>query len=83
MITQILKSQILQYLRRRLSVCSLRAQASCLLSRLGHMGEGSKDAATRRDIAKSMEERARQDIRAHWESSVRGRHITRVGHLVI
>ena len=47
------------------------------------MGEGSKDAATRRDIAKSMEERARQDMRAHWESSVRGRHITRVGHLVI
>ena len=30
------ESQILQQLRRRLSVCATRAQASCMLARLGH-----------------------------------------------
>ena len=33
------ESQVLQQLRWRLSVCSIRAQSSCLLSRLGHTGE--------------------------------------------
>ena len=51
------------------------------MARLGHTGEGSRNAATRRDLARSREEGVRLDMRAHWESSVRGRHIAREGHL--
>ena len=77
------ESQVLQQLRRRLSVCAVRSQASCLLARLGHTGEKAWEAAMRRDMARSREETIRQDMIAHWESSVRSRHITRVGQLHI
>ena len=69
-------SQILQYLCCSLSVCAIRSQASCLLSRLVHTGENACDAA------KSREERVREDMRSHFESSARGRHLSRVGHLI-
>ena len=65
------ESQFLQQLRRRLSVCGIRAQANCLLSRLGHMGPGVKEASERRKLARSREEIIRRDLISHWESSVR------------
>ena len=75
------KSQLLQMYRRRLSICAIRAQSSCLLSRLSHWGEGASQAARRRDQAKHQGELARQDIRAHWEANVRGRRIITPGLL--
>ena len=76
-------SQILQYYRRRLSICSVRAQASCLLARLGHFGHQASQAAKRQDKARGVEEASKQEMRSHWEASVRGRRISRVGFLHI
>lgn len=42
--------------RRVLSVSFIRAQATCLLLRVGHMGEGANSAADRRLLASRMEE---------------------------
>ena len=76
------RSQILQHLRRRLSVCAITAQSSCLLCRLGHMSEGAQEASVRRNLAKSRDEFARQELRAHFEAGIRGRYMQdRVGHL--
>ena len=41
-------SLILQQYRRRISVCAIKAQSACLLSRLGHFLEGARMAAQRR-----------------------------------
>ena len=64
------RSQILQLYRRRLSVCAVKAQATCLLSRLSHFGDGARDAAKRRDISRLQEDLMRRDLRAHWEANV-------------
>ena len=70
------KSQILQRFRRRLSICAVKSQAACLLSRLSHFGEAAQLVAKRRDKARVEEDFARRDIRAHWEANVRGRRIS-------
>ena len=77
------ESQILQYVWYSLSVRAVHAQSPCLLSHLGHTGDKARDAAMLRDAARSCEERVRQDVRAHFESSGRGRHLKRVGHLIL
>ena len=51
------------------------------MARLGHTGEGSRNAATRRDLARSREEGVRLDIRAKLGIQLSGRHISRVEHL--
>ena len=76
-------SQILQHYCCRLSICSVRAQASCLLARLGHFGHHASQAAKRRDKARGVEEASQQEMRSHWEASVRSRRISRVGFLHI
>ena len=75
------ESQILQQMRRRLSVCSIRAQSACLLSRLGHTGEGAKSAADRRIAVRVREELLKQDFRNHWEAHLRGRQPIQFGRL--
>ena len=46
------------------------------------MGDGAAAAAESRNLAKSRFERARQELRAHFEAGIRGRHLQeRVGHL--
>ena len=75
---------ILHQMRRRLSVTIIRAQSSCLLSRLGHFSPGAKDAAKRRASSKLKEEAIAQDRRAHFQAHIRGRHIhEKVGALWI
>ena len=66
---------LLHQMRRRLSVSIIRAQSSCLLSRLGHYSPGAKDAAKRRAISKQREESLSQDRRAHFLAHIRGRRI--------
>ena len=52
---------LLHQLCRRLSVSIIRAQSSCLLSRLGHFQPGAKEAAKRRALTKQREELLSQD----------------------
>ena len=75
------RGQLLHQLRRELSVTAVRAQASCLLSRLGHIGSGAREAAQRRTRAKQTVELARKDALAHWEAEVRGGRLRPVGRL--
>ena len=42
--------------RRLLSCLFVRSQASCLLARMGHLGEGAKECAVRRRVAMTGEE---------------------------
>ena len=51
-VSQFQGSQILQQVRRRLSVCSVRAHAACLLSCLGHIKPEAKEATERRSLAR-------------------------------
>ena len=66
---------LLHQMRRRLSVTIIRAQSSCLLSRLGHFSPGAKEAAKRRALSKRSEEINSQDRRAHFFAHIRGRRI--------
>ena len=52
---------LLHQLCRRLSVSIIRAQSSCLLSRLGHFQPGAKEEANRRALTKQREELLSQD----------------------
>ena len=46
------------------------------------MGDRAAAAADSRNLAKSKLEKARQELRAHFEAGIRGRHLQeRVGHL--
>ena len=76
-------SQVLQQFRRRLSICAIRSQSGCLLSRIGHYGDTAAQAAKRRDQARAQDEAAKLELRAQWEASVRGQRISRVGVLHI
>ena len=66
---------LLHQMRRRLSVAIIKAQSSCLLSRLGHYSPGAKEAAKRRASTKHREELNQQDQRAHYQAHIRGRRI--------
>ena len=74
---------LLQHLRHRVSVCSVRAQASCLLSRLGHTGPGAKLAAQRRSFEKKRQEMIDRDLACHFEAHICGRRLQRLGGLHI
>ena len=69
----------LHQMRRRLSVAIIRAQSSCLLSRLGHFSPGAKHAAKGHAISKQREEFLAQDHQAHFLAHVRGRRIHEEG----
>ena len=76
-------SLILQQFRRRFSVTAVNAQSACLLTRLGHMGEGARQAAQRRALCLRQDEASRQDLRAHFDAHIRGRRLHRAGLLHI
>ena len=75
------RASFLHHYRRCLGITAVRAQAQCLLARTGHLGQGAKDAADRRQIARNLAERSRGEMRAHWEAHVRGRRLHTVGGL--
>ena len=72
---------LLQQLRRRLSVCAIRAQSACLLSRLGHYRPAAQAAAKRRETEIQRHELSNRDLRSHWLATVRGRGLQRIGSL--
>ena len=71
---------ILAQYRRVLACTFVRAQASCLLARLGHMDEGARQAATRRQVTLREEDLSRREAQAFFQANVRGRG-PRVGRL--
>ena len=75
--------QVIGQLRRRLSCTFVKAQALCLLSRLGQLGPGAKAAAERRHDAKRAETERRREAQAHWQAHVRGRGPGKVGMLFV
>ena len=57
---------IVGQIRRRISVTVMRAQTSCLLSRLHQVGPGNKTLAKRREWAMLEDDRMRQERKAQW-----------------
>ena len=74
---------VVSQVRKFLSVAFVRAQALCLVNRLGFIGEGAKAAAGRRDLARRLEEGRRRDRQAHFLAHVRGQGLSRVGQLFV
>ena len=66
------RSVILAQYRRYFSVLFVRVQAACLTSRLGHLGEGARQAARRRVDLMDQEERARREAEAYFMAYVGG-----------
>ena len=67
------RSSLLGSLRRGLSVVAVRAQAKCLLSRLGHLGVGASLAAERRKTIKNKVEVEKKEMQAYYEAYIRGK----------
>ena len=74
---------VLGQTRRRLSCSFVRAQALCLLARLGQLGPGARMAADRRIEAKRAETARRREAQAHWLAHVRGRGLGRAGMIFV
>ena len=51
----------------------MRANESCLIARMCHLGEGAGQAAARRQVATRQERLTREEERVHFEEYVRGR----------
>ena len=64
---------ILGQYRRLLFCLFVGSQASCLLARMGHLGEGAKECAARRRVAMAEEERMRREGEAYYAVHIRGR----------
>ena len=64
---------ILGQYRRLLSCLFIRSQASCLLARMGHLGERAKECAAWRRVAMAEEERMRKEGEAFYAAHIRGR----------
>ena len=75
--------QVMGHLRRKLSCTFVRAQALCLLSRLGQLGPGAMAAAERGADALRAETARRREAQAHWQAHIRGRGLGRVGMLFV
>ena len=77
------QGQVMGQLRRQLSCTFVRAQALCLLARLGQLGPGARAAADRRADALRAETCRRREAQAHWQAHIRGRGLGRVGMLFV
>ena len=58
--------------RRLLSSCIVRAQAQCLISRIGVISPEARVAAQRREVAGRLERELREERQAQWMASLRG-----------
>ena len=65
-------SVIVSQYRRLLSTCIVRAQAQCLISRVGVISPQAREAAQRREAVGRMERQLREDMRAKWMAGLRG-----------
>ena len=74
---------IIAQTRKFLSIAFVRAQSLCLLNRLCNIGQGAREAAGRRDLAKRLEVRRRRDLHAHFQAHIRGQGLSRVGQVFV
>ena len=58
--------------RRLVSTTAVRAQALCMLARVGLILPAAKEAAGRRAVAMRLEEEMRRERRAQWMASLAG-----------
>ena len=65
-------------IRRRLSVACLRANMTCLLTRMSLLGESARQAQGRRQ-GQSWEEKIRREIQAQWVGRIRHHGVTHRG----
>ena len=65
-------SVIVSQYRRLLSSCMVRAQAQCLLSRVGVISPQAREAGRRREVAGRVERELREEQRAQWMATLRG-----------
>ena len=65
-------SVVVSQCRRLLSTTIVKAQAQCLLSRIGVITPQAGDAARRREVAGRMERQMREERRANWMASLAG-----------
>ena len=70
-------------IRRALSCIFIRAQALCLLARLGQVGTGARSAADRRVAALQAEVYRKREAEAHLEAHIRSRGLGRKGMIFI
>lgn len=73
------KAGLVAYVRRSLSVTVVREQARFLLGRLRLLGDGTAEAARRRERAERLEAAAVRERRAQAVSMRQGRNIMRQG----
>ena len=73
------RSVVLAQYRRYFSVLFVKVQAACLTARLGHLGEGARQAAGRRGDLMAQEESSRREAEAYFSAYVRGRGGRRSG----
>ena len=81
-VTDAWTGQVLGQHRRFFSALFVRCQAACLVSRMGHLGEGAKEAAARRKVWTAQEMRSRKEAEAFHSAYIRGRGmaLARPGH---
>ena len=58
--------------RRLVSTTAVRAQAMCMLARVGLISPAAREAAGRRVVAMRLEEEMRRERRAQWMASLAG-----------
>ena len=75
--------QIIGQIRRRLSCTSVRAQALCLLSRIGQLCPGTRATADRRGDSLRAETARRREAQAHWQAHIKGRGLGRAGMVFV
>ena len=73
--------QVLGQHRRSMSAAFIKAQAACLVSRMGHLGPGSRAAAATRNLAMGLEVRIEREQEAYYMAHIRGRAPPRRGLL--
>jgi hypothetical protein len=74
---------VIAQIRKYLSAAFIRAQSLCLLNRLCFLGEGAKEAAGRRDLARRLEVSRKRDLLAHFQAHIRGQGLSRVGQIFV
>ena len=72
-ITDAWMGQVLGQHRRSLNAAFVRAQSACLVSRMGHLGVGAREAVARRKVAAEQEHRLRREEEVYFAVHVRGR----------
>ena len=70
---------IVSQIRRKLSLTAVKAQVSCLLSRLHQVGPGNKQLAKKRQWATQQEEKMRRERYSQWIRRIEGVNTLRKG----